>query len=64
MHRLLELEIRLAYQELVVDTLPAEMADEDAPVLRLPEPAFDYASESAYEPLCGSEAHTLISTIL
>jgi uncharacterized coiled-coil protein SlyX len=43
MHRLIELEVRLAYQERVLETLPDEMQDEkDAPALRMPDPVFEY----------------------
>jgi len=43
MHRLIELEVRLAYQERVLETLPEEMQNEkDAPALRMPDPVFEY----------------------
>jgi nuclear cap-binding protein subunit 1 len=47
MHRLVELEIRLAYQERVLETLPEEMQDErDAPALQMPDPVFVYEDPS------------------
>lgn len=45
MHRLIELEIRLAYQERILETLPDEMVDEtSAPALQMPDPVFPYES--------------------
>jgi len=49
MHRLIELEIRLAYQERVLETLPEEMQDErDAPALQMPDPVFVYEDPSEF----------------
>lgn len=46
MHRVIELEIRLAYQERIMDTLPDEMQDEkDAPALQMGNPDFAYTDE-------------------
>lgn len=58
MHRLIELEIRLAYQERILDTLPEEMQDEkSAPALQMPEPAFVY--EESDHPLHEDANHIL-----
>lgn len=53
MHRIIELEIRLAYQERIMETLPKEMQDEsDAPALQLGLSSFAYEEEG--QSLCNS----------